>query len=303
MKKFLVIGPTFLDIHVFMQELDRKPFETTYSAGGKGFNIAKNLKLFDMPVVLATMYGDDLTGKYLHQQLHKNGIEAPQANFVNHPTSLFVGVHNQQRETIFDKADISIFGHQILPEINWEEISVAIILSSTNHQVLDLLREKKKQYPNIKFVLEISGSKTISAIFSYLSMFDMYISNRKEAQALADTKKYTDDIQKIVSSFLENTFRVMIVTLDKDGILFGTNTQGKIEIKQESTKELSSVESTIGAGDSVTAAFCTAYFGYNLPIEKSISIAMELATHTLATKESYIHELPESIKNQLKINF
>gem|GEM_PF-3062770 len=299
MKKFVVIGPTMLDIHVFLEEINGDTLKTTYSPGGKGFNIAKNVQLFHIPIILSSMYGADTIGTYLHKSINENSIEIPKENKVNAPSSVFVGVHDASGETIFDKADTTIFDHQLFPIIEWNDVSTVIVLSSTNKTILEKLKEVKEEYPHLTFCLEIAGGKTISHIIPYFSLFDMYISNKKEAEYLANELNIKRTNKEFVEELLNNTFRVVLITQDKDGIMFGEKKDNIISISEKPIQK-NIVISTIGAGDSVTAAFCAAYFGYHQTMEDSIHIAMEIASLTVATTKPFIDELPKDILQKLK---
>ena len=68
-KKILVIGPTFLDVQVFVQNISENQVASNLSIGGKGYNVAQGVKLFKLPVILSTMYGTGEIGEYIDQNI------------------------------------------------------------------------------------------------------------------------------------------------------------------------------------------------------------------------------------------
>jgi len=302
-KKILVIGPTFLDIatNIDFENLHNLKNSTVFSPGGKGYNIAHTLRLFDAPTILATIYGKDEIGNYLDKCIKKEHIESPKNNSAEGVSSgVFVAVLDNNGNALFDKADIDILKQQKFPEIQWSDISIVIVLSSTHNKILEKLKQVKKDYPSIKFCLEMSGSKTSKNIAPYLSYFDFFISNYKEAQSIGKILNTKDDVQEIIHKLLEN-IDLVIITHDKYDIFVG-NSKSKNLIKKYDIKNVvKNVISSIGAGDTFTATFCAAYYYYQKPIEQSINIAMKMSSLTVLNKEPFIKKAPKNLYNLLVI--
>lgn len=303
MKKFLVIGPAFLEISISLK--DKKNFKKnnlSISAGGKGYNVAHNLSLFGVKSVLASMYGGDDIGGFLENYINKQKIETLPTNIVRHNSGVFVGVNNSIGETIFDKSDTRIFAHQKFPKLDWKSVGVVIVMSSTNNEVLEGLKKIKNKHKDIVFCLEISGSKSVENIVPFLDIFDFLICNQKEANAIGKSISADRSVKSIIKALNEKGIDLVIVTLDKKGAVCGLKREGKTCFKQFSIcLGKGKLISTIGAGDSVTAAFCASYYGFIFPIDLSMEIAMELASLTVRTELPVIDKLPRKILNKIKL--
>ena len=296
MKKVLVIGPTMLDVNVRLGKVGKYRPQTSYSIGGKGYNVAHTLGLFNVPTVLATMYGQDEIGSYLKECIQKNGIEVLPTNKVNHPSSIFVGVHDDAGETVFDKADTDIFDKQKLPNINYKNVSMILIVSSTASYILNHLRVVKIKNPEILFGLEISGSKTIEHIFPYLDIFTFLICNKKEAERLGEVMDMHGNLERIMQGLLERGMQEVIFTTDRDGLI-GGKLENKVPVFYRSSvqKVPGNIISTVGAGDSVTAAFMASFYCFHKEFKESIDIAMRVAAISVRTKDPFPKKLPQRL--------
>lgn len=285
-----------LDVNVGLGDLKKYSPYVSYSIGGKGYNVAHTLRLFDVPTILATMYGQDEIGRYLKERIARCGIEMPLTNVVNYSSSIFVGVHDKTGETVFDKADVSIFDIQKIPKVNYRNVSIVLILSSTAPKILDHLRAIKVKNPKILFCLEISGKKTIEGILPYLDMFSFLVCNRKEAEELGIATNMDNDLEKIICAFLQGGMQEVIITTDKDGIV-GGKLQDNIPIIYRSSvrKIAGNVISTVGAGDSVTASFIASYYYFHKEFQESLDIAMYVASLTVRTKDPFPKRLPQNL--------
>lgn len=285
--KTLVVGPTFLDIQVFLQSLQTEDLKASSSIGGKGFNVARNLRTFGVDVDLATMYSAGEIGEYLESQIKQAGIGCFPENKVKSEGGIFVGVHDSQGETIFDKADTKMFATQTLV-VDLSKYREVLVLSSTNTKVLDTLVAAKHEH-NFKLCLELSGRKTVEHIQPYLLEFDFVIANRIETEALLETA----DIETALNSFTKNNNKVFLTTLDKDGIIASQNgTSLTTPIHSLPTP----LVSTVGAGDSVTAAFLVYYYRQNLSLPEALAKCMRVAAHMVRQAEPYLIEVPKEVE-------
>ena len=283
--KTLVIGPTFLDIQVFLQDLESGTLDSSRSIGGKGFNVARNLRAFDVNVDLATMYDEHQIGNYLERQIEEAGIGHFPSNRVDRGTGIFVGVHDQTGETLFDKADTSMFEAQKL-RCDLADYSEVLVLSSTNQDILDQLKsEREKTSSKTTLCLELSGRKTVDHIKPYLSIFDFVIANRIETEALLDTT----DIENGVKTFTRTYKSIFIATLDQNGIIASQNGESfLLPIHFLPTP----VVSTVGAGDSVTAAILAYYYRQGLTLREAIHNSMIVAAHMVRQSSPFLTEVP-----------
>jgi len=298
MKKTLVIGSILLDIIVDSETLlkdDKEKPTTTFSLGGEGYNVAHTLTLFDVPTMLSCMYGQDPIGAFIQKELNSSKIELTSSNISEENTGIFVAVLDDNGDTIFDKSDTSIYQKQAIPNVNLEEISFILILSSTNKNIFEWLREVKKSFPDIVIALEIAGKRDIPNILSYLDIFDFYISNQNEAYTLCDALH----IEKSNEQLLEHLFNIgidlAIITSDATSVSIGTRnkTHKHFCIYNFPVKPLvqGNVVSTIGAGDSFCATFCSFYYFHKKSLEFSIQKAMKAAALVIQSKKPVLDEV------------
>lgn len=302
MKKFLVIGPTFFDVNLeFKDILNFQRPNTHISIGGKGYNIAHTLRLFNFPVLLATMYGHDCIGQYFHRCISEQDVEEPETNLIDHESSIFLCVNDHSGKTILDRSDTSIFSYQKRPDIDWNQIDFAIVLSSTNQKILDYLRTVKREYPNIIFCLEIAGRKSVRYVEPFLDIFDFFISNYREALQFGSRAEEQLDVADIIKILLSQGPQLVLITCAEDGIICGqANADSNYSISRFPIHGgRGRIVSTVGAGDAVTASFCASYYGYGFPLSDSIEIAMDLAAHTIRQRSPFINRLPRSMAHIL----
>ncbi len=290
-KSILVVGPTMLDIQVFLKNISQKDISVDFSIGGKGYNVAQGVKLFNLPVVLSTMYGPDDIGLYIEKMLSETGITLLNSNRVSKHGGLFVGIHDHHGDTILDKADNGLFSEQTLDGINFATISTILVLSSTNESVMKQLIQAKKDFPEINLCLEIAGRKSIEFVKVFLSEFDFIIANKIETMNMLQITE-SDNLGSCMDTFSSLKSCKLITTIDKDGVIIsdkGASTT--IPIHNLPTP----IISTVGAGDSVTASIISLHYGYNKPLIESVQQAMIVAGYTIRSKEPFLTKLPISI--------
>ncbi|PIP23391.1 MAG: hypothetical protein COX90_01935 [Candidatus Nealsonbacteria bacterium CG_4_10_14_0_2_um_filter_38_17] len=301
-KKFLVIGPVLLDLTIKLK--NRKDFNRkmlTVSIGGKGYNVAHTLSLFGAPVSLATIYGFDDIGNYLIRQIKKQGIKLLTTSKLAARSGVCMSFIGKKGDIILDKVDTEIFKEEKVPKIDWGKVDIIIVISTTSAKTLTYLKRMKKRFPNKIFCLEIAGRKTIANVLPYLKTFDFFISNLKEAIHFGFGLKTKPSIKNVVESLLKNGPKIVLVTAGSKGIYYGhRDIKNQFIIKHIKAKKIKNIVSTLGAGDSVTASFCAAYYGRSLSLEKSVEIANEVAAITVTKEKPFPSFLPKYILNFFK---
>ncbi|MFH1207754.1 MAG: carbohydrate kinase family protein [Patescibacteria group bacterium] len=301
MKPFLVIGPLLLDVTV--------PLRTRHGVaavlprvhiGGKGFNISNVLAMLNVPVVLSTAYGQDQIGKFIQRRLGRMRIGNPKSNIVKWPTGIFVGVINDVGDTIYDKADTSIYRHQNVPQPDWRTISTVIVLSSSRLEIFQRLRAVKKRWPHLIFCLEVSGSTWLDGAVPFFGMFDFFICNEKEASALAVRLHAGQSIRQLIRHLHLRGVRQIFITQGKRGMTYGHTDGHGLVIRHASIhREPGRFVSTIGAGDTTTATLCAGLYRYQLPVQMAVGVAMKMAAYTLRQASPYVASVPRHIRTQL----
>ncbi len=288
--KILVVGPTFLDIQVFLKNIHKGSIKNSFSIGGKGYNIARNLTAFNIQVDLATMYGSDDTGEYIAKQLATSGIGLLPENKLEASGGVFVGVHDSSGNSILDKADTSMFPLQKL-STSLESYTEIIVLSSTNTKILNYIKSQKSKF-SFTLCLEFSGKKTINHIMPYLDMFDFIIANKEETEALLQISTEQTSLTASINAFSQLNKCILITTIDKDGIIVSKNGES---FTHPIHKLQESLVSTVGAGDSVTASIVALHYHLNYTLDNASQKAMEMAAYMVRQPEPYFTSLPTQV--------
>ncbi len=244
------------------------------------------------------MYGKDDIGKFFARHLKNKNIEAPASNIVDGNSGIFVAVLNQKGDTLFDKADTRIFQKQQFPKIDWDTVKVIMVLSSTSAKILKQLIKVKRARPDITLCVEMSGGKTAEHIAPYLSCFDFYISNRREAQSIGNVSGVNKNINAIVKHLLAKGVKLAIITSGKHSVLVGNSINNTV-IKYPLKKVIKRAISSVGAGDTFTAAFCAAHYIYGKNIKHSVNAAMDMSALTVSNINPVIDRAPEHIYNSI----
>lgn len=296
--KFLVVGPTFLDINVFLGELETLKSKAVMAVGGKGYNVAHGLQILGIPTILATMYGQDGVGKFIHKKLEEIGLETLDSNKVDFPTGIYVGVLGDVGEEIFGKAQIDIIEKQNMPVVNWADIGMVLMMSSTRDEIFGEILKAKERY-GFRLGIEVSGSKSIDSVVKYIRGFDFMICNRKEALAIGE-RWGVGGVDEVINKFREAGGETIVVTMGREGVVAWSREGGKEERYQLFSKASEGIVSTTGAGDSVTATFCGLHYGKRMGIQESLELAMVVAAEIVKQKDPTLAKLPKEVERSIK---
>ena len=148
MTEYCVIGSTFIDINtrVIGEGYDIS-FETTSNIGGKGFNIAKGLCIFNKKVIFHTYLANDVFGREVIQNLKELNCQLTSESLVEGSTPISSNINNEKGNILFDKVDTTVFKN--FPEVAIPETTTDIVLFSHNSNQHFESAKKHKQ-ANIK---------------------------------------------------------------------------------------------------------------------------------------------------------
>lgn len=238
----LVIGEINLDC---VSRLIDYKLKGGFSIGGKGYNIACNLKYFKQNVDFYTKIGKDALGKFLITECKNKNINIFYEYF-NRKTNCSVAFHNK------NKLEYDIFYKQEawkcfnLPNKDYDKIIISVSLKERD------LIEIFKKYNKAKFYLSINSTYIHKYYYKYLNKFELIFCNYDEAKLFTKNNENLK-IKKLVNLLSSN----FIITKDKEGVFFKDNE--KIEnVKSVIDQKL--IKSVYGAGDCFTSSFLFFYW-------------------------------------------
>lgn len=271
MKKYLVIGATFVDINTTI--LVNKKFNTIYNIGGKGFNIAKGLGLFNKKVSFHTLMGDDVFGKEAEEILRKNNVSITKESFIKASTTPICSIiKDTNGSVLFEKIDSKPFSKISLPSSLGLQFSDILVFSHLNSEVFEILKVQKTLY-NYKLYLSMAGSKDVSNILPYLGTFDTIFANKKETDEILNLSGY----KSISHLMVEKNISQIVSTADVDGAILYILNDGKVSRAHlpNSNQFTGPIINTVGAGDSVVSSYLafTEIFDPNTSLQKALKVA------------------------------
>lgn len=268
------------------------------SAGGVGRNIAHNLALLNIPVMLLSAIGSDAQG----------------AKVLNETGSCGVCIEHVLR------ADDSLTGTYIALLDNMGEMTVALsdmqILEKLNVNYfkakLDILKkasfiicDANLPEASIKFIISVANSCSIPICLEPVSVkkslklrnclqgVDFITPNLDELGALTGMDAKTNKAELMGARLIKSGVRNVITTLGKDGLCY-TNAEGSKRYRCISTK----VEDVTGAGDSLTAGFLYGLMKDN-NIDKALIFGLAAAAITVSSKGTVNPLLSENSISEL----
>lgn len=168
----LVFGATFIDVNTTAQLVNGNlTLSSTHNIGGKGYNIAKGLRLFGMQTSLGTAIGADDLGKMVLDEANKLGINltSESKGYSHTPFACIISTKEIDNTTTttsktnFEKVDTSLFDKQEVGELP-ANISTIIVSSNCNQNILEFCKQQKELNLNLELILSISGAKAIAGV-------------------------------------------------------------------------------------------------------------------------------------------
>ncbi len=261
----LVIGEINLDC---VSRLNNQKLKGEFSIGGKGYNIACNLKYFNLNVDFYTKIGVDGLGNYLIKECENKGINVFY-DFLKRKTNCSVALHvgNNLEYDNFYKQET--WNRLNLPNKKYDKIIISVLLSSND------LKKIFNKYNSAKFYLSINSTNFDSYYLKYLNKFEFIFCNYNEAKAFIKNKK------KITISKIFNHLGVnFIITKDRDGVFLKNNNEIK-NVKSIINQKM--IKSVYGAGDCFISSFLY-YYWCNINIYNA---AQKSIKHTHVVLKTY----------------
>lgn len=276
--------------------------EVVQTAGGKGLNVAKVVKLLGEPVVTSGFIGGK-NGNIIEEKLSKLEI-------VNE----FVKIKGETRNCIAilskdcSQTEILEYGPTVTEEeiekflMRYDEIlekSTIICASGSIAQNVPIDIYKKlvlrAKMNNVKFLLDTSGKALEEGIKACPYLIKP---NKDEIMAYTDTKVYSEEnIIEAGKKLIQSGIEVVVISLgEKGAIVFHRRKIYKILLPKLE------VVNPVGSGDSMIAGFAVALErGYSF--EKMIKFASATGTANALEKNTgkVSKEIVEELLNRIKI--
>lgn len=268
------------------------------SPGGVGRNIAHNLALLNMPVMLLSAVGSDAQGVKVLNETASCGVRIDHVLRVDENlTGTYIALLDNIGEMtaalsdmqILEKLDVDYFKAKldilekasfIVCDTNLPEASVKFIISVANSCSIPVCLEPV----SVKKSLKLKGC---------LKGIDFITPNLDELAALTGMNAHTDKAELMAAQLIKSGVGNVITTLGKEGLCY-TNAEGSKHFRSIPT----AVADVTGAGDSLTAGFVYGLMKHE-SIDKALICGIAAAAITIGSKETVSSLLSENRINEL----
>lgn len=305
MKRYIVVaGGINVDIkgkaYGSMDIGSSSPGTIEISPGGVGRNIAHNLALLKVPVVLLSAIGSDAQGMKALDETSESGVCTSHVLRVDQSlTGTYIALLDNKGEmtaalsdmNILEKLDTAYFKSKlsilekaayIICDANLPAASIEYIVSAANSFCVPVCLEPV----SVKKALKLKGC---------LSGIGFITPNLDELAALTGMDAKNDKAELMAAQLIKAGVKNVITTLGKSGLCY-TNSEGSRYYKSIPT----AVADVTGAGDSLTAGFFYGLLEHG-NINEALLCGIAAAAITIGSKETVspymsvgkIHELAE----------
>lgn len=268
------------------------------SPGGVGRNIAHNLALLNVPVMLLSAVGSDAQGAKTLQETAACGVCVDHVlHAVGSLTGTYIALLDNMGEMtaalsdmqILEKLDVEYFkarlellenASYIICDANLPAASIEFIISKANSS-------------NIPVCLEPVSVKKALKLKGILRGIDYITPNLDELRVLSGMSNESIKAEHMAAQLLDLGISNVITTLGKEGLCY-TNSQGSKRYKSVPAV----VSDVTGAGDSLTAGFFYGMLKYN-SIDTALRCGLAAAAITVGSKYTVDPLLSESRLNHM----
>ncbi|MGE5630844.1 MAG: carbohydrate kinase family protein [Caulobacteraceae bacterium] len=297
MKNYVVVAGG-INVDIKGKSLDRaslgssNPGKIELSAGGVGRNIAHNLALLKVPVILLSAVGYDAEGSKVLEETSGSGVCTEHVMHVNDQiTGTYLALLDNNGEMIVAMSDMQILDRL---DINYFRSKMDII-KEAGYIICDTNISKEsimflKQAANsseIPICMEPVSVSKASKLTDCLNGIDYITPNLDELEALSGLGAPDFDVQKLANALIDSGVKNVITTLGKYGLCY-TNKMG--------SKYYDSIKAEIadvtGAGDSLIAGFIYGMLKYK-DADAALKCGLAAASITLNAKETVSPRMSE----------
>ena len=262
------------------------------SPGGVGRNIAHNLALLKVPVMLLSAIGSDAQGARVLQETEGCGVCVDHVLHAdNSLTGTYIALLDNRGEMTAALSDMQIL----------EQLDAAYFMSK-----LDILKnasfiicDANLTIESLQYIVSVANSYDIQVCLEPVSVkkalklrnclngIDFITPSLDELCALTDMNEKTDKAELMAAQLIESGVKNVITTLGKDGLCY-TNINGSIHYRSIATE----VTDVTGAGDSLIAGFIYGFIKHG-SIDKALLCGLAAAAVTVGSKETVSSDLSE----------
>lgn len=230
-KKIMVVGTANIDTFMYVDKIPKagdSAYTTSFfsSPGGKGLNTAIAVSKQNKNVYLISEIGKDNEGSLILQKLKKNNVNtslvSSNPKYQTRKTFLTIDKNGESSAVINTEAR-SIIKAKDIENMTKRFDGVGVCIAQAGLTIPVALK-----------AFEIAKSKGAITIFKPFPVYDMshedcknidiIVPDRKEACELSKT----NDLNEAVDYLLDLGIKTVILTLDKDGVLYATKENRKV---------------------------------------------------------------------------
>jgi pseudouridine kinase len=274
------------------------PGNIEISPGGVGRNIAHNLALLNVPVMLLSAVGSDAQGAKVLQETAACGVCIEHVLLANTGiTGTYIALLDNMGEMTAALSDM-----QILQKLDVDYFKTKLdILEKASYIICDAnLPEASIQYIisvanscSIPVCLEPVSVKKALKLKNCLKGIDFITPNLDELAALSDMNAQNNNVELMAAQLIKAGVKNIITTLGQEGICY-TNAKESKRFRSIPAN----VSDVTGAGDSLTAGFFYGIMKYT-SINKALICGLAAAAITISSKETVSLNLSESRLSEL----
>jgi pseudouridine kinase len=262
------------------------------SPGGVGRNIAHNLALLNVPVMLLSVIGADAQGQKVLKDTEGSGVCVDHVLRTEQSlTGTYIALLDNIGEMtaalsdmqILEKLDVDYFKSKldivekasfIVCDTNLPEASIQYLISTANACRIPICMEPV----SVKKAMKLKGC---------LKGIDFITPNLDELSVLTDMDIKTYKVELMAAALIKAGIKNVITTLGNKGLCY-TSAEG--------SKHLQSIPAHVadvtGAGDSLTAGFLYGLMKHGI-IDKALLCGLAAAAVTISSKETVSSLLSE----------
>ena len=300
------------------------PGKINIGSGGVGRNIAHNLALLNVPVILISAVGDDGEGIRILEETGKAGVKMDQVIISEkYPTGRYLAILDSEGEM-----EVAVSDMQILEEITVDYLrSKAYLIKESKMVVVDTNIPEQ----SIQYVVEICNKVKVSLVVEPVSVekakklrkvldesgrwvIDYITPSRDELESISGIRMDEDqDILRAVEELKYKGTKNVIVTLGERGIYVssagdyggeGESRRGRKRSRGEDSDGkgwskfikpyAEKIIDVTGAGDALVAGLVYGVFlGY--PLEMAARFGLAAAALTISSKDAVRRDLKEGL--------
>jgi len=263
------------------------PGAINISPGGVGRNIAHNLSLLNIPVILLTCIGKDLFGRMVYEETEKAKVNMEHVKVSKERTGVYLAILNEKGEM-----EVALSDMRILEEVDLSYIEekmdvikgskIVVLDTNLNTNIIELVVNLCNDR-NIPVVVDPVSYEKAKKIKGLVHKIDYLIPNKRELFSIVNNER--EDIITAVHELKSMGAKEVIVKLGEKGIFVSSENEFIPPIPYN-------VVDVTGAGDSFTAGFTYGvYHGY--AIREAVMFGLAVSALTISTPYSVYPELSE----------